>query len=231
MARRTFSGGSGTTSDALANLQTSVEGLSSNVVSLQDSLDALQLDHNALEADVGTLESDLDALADLRYVATQMPTGTVASVTFSSIPGTLRTVRLSVTARGDTNQYAGLNIRINGSSGAAYRYSYAYVSNTSNASPAGAGGVTSIPAGFLPGSGSGAGIFSSTEITFHGWNAPQSGHLACSFQGGYMDTTSNTLHVYGVGAFGGGPPYTSITLFPGAGNFIVGSQFDLEGIY
>lgn len=164
------------------------------------------------------------------YTSTQTLVGSLASVTFSPIPSTLKRLQIFWTARGDAATAANLVLcQVNGNVGSNYRYAY-----TQAASGPAVTGVVTIPAtsmvvGIEPGSTAAAGIFASGLITFSGWDSPHAGYLGQVFQSQFLDTAANFFMVEGGGHLSSAGPYTQITLFPQSGNFIAGSEFAVYG--
>lgn len=164
------------------------------------------------------------------YRVTTVLGSTTASVTFSSIPTTLKTVRLTVTARGDNaGVYQDLVLRIGGDSGANYRYAGNYMQDTAlggfNASA-----QTSARVGFVCCATVVAGQFTTAEAVFQGWNSPHANNLTAVVRSGFTGTVGgHMLTWHGTLTYHGSNAYTSLTILPAAGSFVTGSQFCLEG--
>lgn len=164
------------------------------------------------------------------WVATSLLGATTASVTLSSIPTTLKTVKLTVTARHDNaSVYQDLLLRIGGDTGANYRYAGHYMQDTALGG-FNAIGQTSGRLGFVCGTTVTSGQFTTAEAVFQGWNSPHANNLTALVRsgftglvGGHMLTWHGTLTYHGTNA------YTSLTVLAAAGSFIAGSQFVLEG--
>ena len=155
---------------------------------------------------------------------------TTASVTFSSIPTTLKTVRLTCTVRHDNaSVYQDLVFRVGGDTGANYRYAGQFVQNVT---PGGfvAAAQTSARMGFVNGTLVDAGTFTTAEAVFQGWNSPHANNLTAVVRSGFTGVAGgNNLLWHGQATYHGSNAYTSLTIFPLAGSFIAGSQFVLEG--
>lgn len=164
------------------------------------------------------------------YRALQVLGSTAASVTFSSIPTTLKTVRFTCTARHDNaSVYQDLVFRVGGDSGANYRYAGQFVQNVT---PGGfvAAGTTSARIGFVNGTLVDAGTFTTAEAVFQGWNSPHANNLTAVVRSGFTGVAGgNNLLWHGTATYHGSNAYTSFTVLPAAGSFIAGSQFSLEG--
>lgn len=183
---------------------------------------------NALGAAVTLHGSQIVALQALSPVlgARQILSGAQASVTFLGIPATSRRAKVYWGARGDaavTGQT--LRIRINNDSGA--NYTMEQVQGT-GATLVGApsSGLTSGIAGVMPGASATAGIFGSGEIVFVGMDAPHSTNLGWTY-------TSQSMHTGNVansggGAYAGTGPFIRIDVLPESGNFVTGSDFQIE---
>ncbi len=157
---------------------------------------------------------------------------TTASVTFSNIPSYLRTVSLSTTARSDYGaaNFVSILLRINGDSTNAYRIfnRFAQPSLTFDTNPPVI--TNSHLVSYIPAAPAWAGVFGSATWEAVGWDNPHTACLTYHGHGGYYDGTgSGNLMNIGLGSFAALGPYTSITLFPAAGNFVAGSEFSLRG--
>lgn len=164
------------------------------------------------------------------YRALTVLGSSAASVTFSSIPTTLKTVRLTITARHDNaSVYQDLVFRVGGDTGANYRYAGQFVQNVT---PGGfvAAAQTSARIGFVNGTLVDAGTFTTAEAVFQGWNSPHANNLTAVVRSGFTGVAGgNNLLWHGTATYHGSNAYTSLTILPIAGSFITGSQFSLEG--
>jgi hypothetical protein len=166
--------------------------------------------------------------------APQVLTSAAASVVFSGIPTDLKTVTVRWSCRGDTAATTtNMQMRLNGASTTDYFGNTAQVQNTTAANGTFIG-TTSAQHGSIFAATSGANQFTVGEVVIPGWDlhAASTPHAKINGFGRFAcyDTAANSF----VGQFGFlynvGGPYTSITLFPLAGNFVAGSSFTLEGI-
>jgi hypothetical protein len=167
------------------------------------------------------------------YRAESVLGGSAGSVVFSSIPSTLRRIRITYTARSDQAVSAALmQVRINGDTGNNYKQQYQNVVNTTWSGAAADAQNTGYGGGFT-GSSAPANIFGGGCIDIIGWDAPHTGSLVWIFNGNAFATgVANFFSFVGSSVYTGAAPYTSITLFPsGSANFISGSAFYLEGFY
>lgn len=156
--------------------------------------------------------------------------GTAATITFSSIPTTLKRLKITYTVRGDAASSGVMLMRINADTATNYRWQTfnAFTVGSSNTS---AVTQTSASIGAYP-VGAGAGDWGVGVIELPGWNAPHATYLAFTAQSGYISNTSgasNNQYLNGAYTGSSGSGYTSLTLFQSAGNFQIGSQFLLEG--
>jgi hypothetical protein len=155
---------------------------------------------------------------------------TTASVTFSSIPTTLKTVRLTCTVRGDNaGVYQDLVLRVGGDSGANYRYAGNFMQDTTLGG-FNAAAQTSGRVGFVCCATVAAGQFTTAEATFQGWNSPHANNLTAAVRSGFTGAIGgHMLTWHGTLTYHGSNSYTSLTVLPVAGSFVTGSQFVLEG--
>jgi hypothetical protein len=155
-----------------------------------------------------------------------------ASVTFSNIPTYLNTLRIAMTARGDTaNVLVNVYLRIGGdSTSGVYKWSVRYLQN---ASTVGQNVMIDTPTsalvGYVAAANSTAGRFGQLNINVNGWNSPHAGCLTGSAQGGYADGSGNSILCDSTWHYSGVNAYTSVTISPAAGNWVSGSQFVLTG--
>ncbi len=165
------------------------------------------------------------------YKAIQTVSVAAATVTFSSIPSTLRKLELRWRAKtSDTTAPRYLLMRINGSSSAVY---YDHITNMIALAAPALGqdiGQTRGNLGLLMANDVAAGVnFSGGTANIMGW--PSTGTdtaLHWEANGGGMHGSAGFRSLTaGTVALGG--PYTSISLFSGAGNIMAGSEFTLWG--
>lgn len=163
------------------------------------------------------------------YKKVQVLSGTAASISFQSIPTTLNRVKLSWKARSD-NAAASVDmlLRVNNDSSANYYGTTQQVVNTTltNSSPS---AQTSCNLGKIQAAGAiaGAGFFGIGWAEVIGWSGFSKINFV--FQGHAYDTAANSWYSHGGYLFNVAGPYTRLDLIPGAGNFISGSTFTLEG--
>lgn len=155
---------------------------------------------------------------------------TAASVTLSSIPTTLKRLKITYVARGDASSSGTMLLRVNGDTGTNYRWQ-TYNSFTVGVGNTSAITQTSMQVGAYP-TGAGAGDWGVGEISIPGWNAPHATYLALTAQSGYItNTTGGSNNQYLNGAYTGSSAsgYSSLTFLQTTGNFQAGTQFLLEG--
>lgn len=170
-------------------------------------------------------------VAGTTYRVRQTLTAPASSVVFL-VPSALRQVRLNCLARSDAAvQAMQLVYRLNTDNSALYFSELVQGQNATTVAAAISGGTSGL-CGILTGSLAGAGVFGSSDITFTGWDLSS----VTSFVGvtytsqALGNGVANFFTLSGGGIYAGASPYTSITLLPTSGNFIAGSDFQLEGI-
>ena len=163
----------------------------------------------------------------------------VSSVSFTSIPTTLKKLEVHWTARDDWAGFAGGTgyIRVNNDTGANYRWQLGQSSGDGTSTTAFRN--ASFPSGDTRGAfgiyaraGSASGVFGSGTITFPAWNAPHTNHLAWTWDSLTLNSTSSQAwHQTGGGLYAGTSPYNRIDLFPesAAQKWASGTQFVLYG--
>jgi hypothetical protein len=187
------------------------------------------LGHRIYESDTGLFRywSGSEWRLNMPYRTFTELSGTTASVTFN-IPSTLRTVRCSWTARGNTAAVAlQMWLRINGNTGANYNTGYSQIF---------AGALSAISAfssdrmqcGVLAGASATAGLYSSGEFVLSGWDAPHTNYLGMVFNSQFLQSSGQYFIWTGGGNYSQAGPYTSFTLLPESGSFIADCQFVVE---
>jgi len=195
-------------------------------------------DTNLYRSAVDTLKTDDSFIAVGSISGSNIPYrdrktvvgASVASITFTSVPSSLRNIKIIWTARGDNaTQVQLVWLRINGASGAVYNV--AYIQNTN-------GSLTGTPAaaasqavvGLATGSTAPAGDFGAGDITIAGWDSPHAGYLGFQFNSSAMGSAvANFISLVGGGNYVTAGPYTSITILPQSGLWVAGSDFTLWG--
>jgi len=155
-----------------------------------------------------------------------------ASITISSIPTSLRNLKIYVTSRSTSAAaIAGVTLRVGGDTGTNYKYQSMFAqngsapSNTSNAS------TSAALMSYMPGATATAGAFGSCVIDLVGWDRPHSNYLSGTSRGGYMDTVGNMIVNTTVMTYIGSNTLNSITILPDAGNLDTGTEVIVEGTY
>lgn len=153
-----------------------------------------------------------------------------SSITISNIPTYLKSVVLRCSLRGDTaTAFTNVQIQI-GADTSTSNYIYSLTYTNAGAHNFGTGTTTGyILAAFAPAATSTAGLFGSTVVDFAGWDSPHANCLAATLRGGYTASAANHLYGYGQGAYLGGSAYTSIKVYPAAGNWVTGSEVSVVG--
>lgn len=159
----------------------------------------------------------------------------VGSVTVSAIPSTLRTLRITFSARSTVNSvYSTIGLRINGSVFVGdYYWGTLFTQNLGAATALGSNGQQAYW-GALYLAGATVGNPATTgqgEFVLEGWNSPHSG-LGLSGVGGFFFSTTQNVYGTTAGYCYTAGPYVSVTLLEtGGNNFAVGAQFTLRGYY
>jgi hypothetical protein len=163
-------------------------------------------------------------------IADSVLSAAAASVTFSSIPGTYRHLKLFSTARTDAAVTSALlQVQPNADTGANYTFQRLHSTGATVAGGANTG-QTAIQAGNVPGTGTAAAYAAGAEITLYDY-ASTVLDKAFSVSAQVMDGT--TLFLYRYEGFWGPATVAAITsliLTPGSGNFAAGSVFSLYGL-
>lgn len=185
-----------------------------------------------IEATLATIDARLAAVeAAAPYRDTIVTGGTVASVTFSNIPSSLKSVRIDYTARTDQAAHTSdVYCRINGNTGANYNHAILFSTNAGAPSAGNLIGATLGQVGACVGASATAGKYGGGHVVFPGWNSPHSACLVGEGSAGGLSAIANSVKVSAQFTFLVAGPYTSITLIPLSGNFVVGSGFYLEGL-
>lgn len=180
--------------------------------------------------DVGALADTIDSTLypKVPYIARQTLGGSAASVTFASIPSTLRRLAIRYALLGDSAGAYTLFGRVNGDSATHYNWQNITAINTT-VTASNSAATTSGLCGSVVGTGTGAGQWVSGVVEIVGWDSPHTGlawTFTCEALGG---STANFVMQTGGTQYVTAGPYTSFTLFPSTGNFVTASDFQLEG--
>lgn len=164
------------------------------------------------------------------YQTRQTLSGTAASISFTGIPSNLRKLTVSFTARSnDAAANVLVQLRINNDSGANYHDVFTFVAGAGTPASLVESGTTSWRVGRAAAAGAAAGIFGVGQIDLIGWDSPHTNYLGMISNSGVV-AGGNTFED-ARGAYAGAGPYNRLDIFPSAGSFIAGSDFQLEGIY
>lgn len=201
-------------------------------------------ERNALTAheSLGVYRRDLDVieLYDSAAFRTWYPQfrsantlgGTAGNITISSIPTSLKALRIMVTSR--SNQaaaIAGLILQIGGDTGTNYRYRTIFTQSGGAPAITQGYGVASALVSYMPAATSTAGVFGVCVIDIVGWDRPHSNFLTGVSHGGYLDTAVNDITNNTQFAYSGSNTLNSILVAPDAGSFIAGTEVIVEGTY
>lgn len=164
--------------------------------------------------------------ADFELISTQVLGASAASVTFSSIPSGYKHLQLRIVAAADSS-FSNQQIRFNGDSGTNYFFHTLNGSGTSVAS-GGNGGYT-----IMNGTGWRAGMginqfFASITDVFDVFSTTKNKTIR-NFGGGIWPSGFQDISINS-GAWNNTASISSITILPGAGNYIISSRFSLYGV-
>lgn len=159
-------------------------------------------------------------------IATQTLTGTVATVTFSSIPQTYTDLILVVQGRSSTGGSSDvLNISFNGNTGSLYSYTRVQ-GDGSTASSGRETSVTTWRINYnLPGGGATANVFGLDTIQLMNYSNTNVFKSAL-----WRSSPGQILSALSANLFRSTSAITSIDLFLSVANFVSGSTFTLYGI-
>ena len=159
-------------------------------------------------------------------IATQTLTGTVATVTFSSIPQTYTDLILVVQGRSSTGGASDvLNMTFNSNTGTVYSY-VRVMGDGSSASSGRESSVTSWRINYnLPGGGATANVFGLDTIQFLNYSNTNIFKSAI-----WRSSPAQILSASSVNLFRSTSAITSIDLFLSIANFVSGSTFTLYGV-
>jgi hypothetical protein len=189
----------------------------------QNAVTDIEATMQARQAEIITAQANITALQALSPYRDRQTLGVAAaSVTFSSIPTTLRSLRVLFRAGTSAGAASNVTMRINGNGAAVYTYYNAGSTDGADIAPAG-GIVTEALVGVA--SGIVSTRFSSHEVVFPSWD--QTTILNWHYHSYAWD--GGLYARYGGGTYNAAGPYTSITLFCAAGNLIAGSDFQIIG--
>lgn len=163
------------------------------------------------------------------YRARQTLDAASSTVTFSNIPTNLARLILRWNARGDAvANTRTIALQVNGSASAVYS-SETIQGNNATVTTAATAGATSIIIGIMTAASAAANIFGSGRCEMVSWDGT-TGSLGLIFESQALGTgVANFFKTNGGGVYGALGPFTSLTLTAQSGNFIAGSDFQLEG--
>ena len=165
---------------------------------------------------------------------TTVTSAAVPTITISSIPSTLRVLRLFVTLRSDAAGTGGsaINLRVNQDVTAAYTYASMYSNSGLTPAATGTNNISNgLGFGTCPSTGAAANRFNAGMLTFVGWDSPHS-LLSCTWQAGWYDAGVASFVGTGTGIYQVAGPYTRLDLsLAAAANFAIGSSVQAIGEY
>ena len=173
----------------------------------------------------------IEAAVKFTKIAESILSGTAASVTFSSIPGTYRSLLLHVVARGDNaTTFISNRLRFNSDSTAIYD-SQQVLGNGATPLAGETINGTSIEIGEIAAASATAGACGISMVSIPFYTGTTFWKTLVSNHGLSTGTGTGTLHTkQWSGRWRNTAAISSITLLPSAGNFIAGSSFALYGL-
>lgn len=168
----------------------------------------------------------------LSFISEQVLTGTVASVTFSSIPTGFRRLLLIAQARTSAVVEAdAVLLRFNGDTAGNYDRQ-SLTGNSATASAGGSRAQSSIQIGSCEAANSRASNFSPVSVEIFGYTGNgEKWILSRSAVFGNVSADADLFLQVFAGRWRSTAAITSITLLPGTGpNFVAGSEFQLYGV-
>lgn len=147
------------------------------------------------------------------------------------IPQTLRSLELRVRARSDVAAAStGLRLRFNSDTGANYDHILHYAKQTTTDVPVPTFAATSLNTGAVPGASALANLFSQHRIEIEGYSDAQNKTILARYAF-KTNVTAGTMEIgHLAGFWRSNSPITSLSVFPLAGNFAIGTHVDLIGI-
>lgn len=188
---------------------------------------------NGLGNMVEAHDVSLTALASLApsYRSRTLLSASAASVSLA-VPAALAvsTLRIMWTARSDFPGFAAavMRMRINADAVGPYHWEYVQGATATTSSVIGTTQAFAY-CGLIAANSAPANAFSCGHIEIIGWDSPHTNYLGYTFNSQSMVIGTNQWFNTGGGAYTIAGPYTSITLFPEANNFLAGSLFTVEG--
>jgi len=150
-------------------------------------------------------------------------------VTFSSIPSTYRNLSLCYVTRTSNASYQNIGLRMNNDSSAIYSWQTERNTGVSTMAAQGTVNDTSINVGFAVASSAGTGEATSGQIAIPNYKQTTY-QKAAHFAWALRDTVNtNFYNANGSGVWNSTAAITRLDLIVGAGNFPIGSLFQLYG--
>ena len=172
------------------------------------------------------------ASATYTLISSQTLGGSIASVTFSSIPSTYNDLKLVISARGDASGDTrdGINLTFNSDSATNYSYTH-LLGNSSAATSNRASSQTVDYTNYIPEPLTTANTFGSLEFYIPNYNSTGSKPFLTLNVQENNATSAGTANIEATAhLYRGASGISSITLTPQSGNFVANSNFYLYGI-
>ena len=164
-----------------------------------------------------------------QLISSQVLTGTAATVTFSSIPGTFKDLILKASIRSDQGSInTDVLVSYNAVGGTSYSRVWLQGNGASATSGLTANTSSTSVLNSAVGNGATSNTFSNWELYIPSYTASQNKSYG-TFAAG--ETNATTAYIVAVsGLFRNTSAVSSILLEPGGGNFVSGSSFYLYGL-
>ena len=159
----------------------------------------------------------------MTLIQSQVLSASAASVTFSGIPQTFKTLKLVISARGDST-FPGLAVNPNGNT-ANLTQKYIF----GNGSTAVSGTQADAIIGNFNGTNTTANVFTNIEVDFPGYASPNAKPFSVDNVQESNDTTGGRQMMFAI-LWSSTAAITSLSVVPDSGNFVAGSSFYLYGI-
>lgn len=162
----------------------------------------------------------------MAFITEVVTTGSQATVSFPSIPGTYESLNLVLVCRGTAaSNEVNLRMQFNGDTGTNYNWvgknRFGDVTGTASAF---------IRCGSMPGSTAVANTPAAGEIYIPGYARTLFNKASTFAEGQSGSATADTYFNFDFGTWLSTAAITSILLFPASGNFVDGSSFALYGM-
>jgi hypothetical protein len=158
--------------------------------------------------------------------------GSVASLTVSGIPTTIKSLEFNITSRGDNaTATVDLWLRVGGDSGNNYGNHCRPAVNDAAISAFTALGVARSLIGYTAAASATAGVFGNHHGVIPGWDSPHAQHIGGACSGGYLAASGGNIWSVNNFSYYGTATRNSLTILPSAGNFVAGTRLAVVGTF